>query len=156
MENSLANDLKEMSEGVIQYITTTFKSEDEMKKHYLQMANLTRAAHSHPTTTPEYFRLLKLQGKIKQYHNLLQLLGDHKWEEVADVQKALGIYMMQNDIDATLRKQTNQSIASHLQFIIYLAENANIIKQLQGIFNSHLNNLIYLLKTYPETLQNQE
>lgn len=150
MENSLTNDLREVSPGVIQYITNTFNSEEEMKKHYLQMANLIRAAHTHPSTNSEYSRLVKLQAKIKQIHAFLQLLGDHKWEGVADIQKVLGIYMMQNDIDAKVRKQINQSIASQMQFIVFLAENSNLIKQLQGIFHSHVNNLLHLLQMYPE------
>ena len=57
---------------------------------------------------------------------------------------------MQNDIESKERKQTNQEIASQLQFIVFLSGNINIIKQLHGILQRHLSNVMLLLRSYPE------
>lgn len=136
--------------GMKLYIQTIFNSEEEMKSYYLQMSKVIQNGYKNPTADSESDSLKKLCNKLKHYHSLLQKVGDHEWEKgVADIQKALGIYLMQNDIDSKLRKQTNNEIASQLQFIVYLSGNINIFKQLQGIFTHHISNITYLLKLCP-------
>ena len=44
----------------------------------------------------------------------------------------------------------NKEIASQLQFIVFLSGNTNIIKQLHGILQRHLSNVMLLLRSYPE------
>lgn len=150
MENIQATSYQELPDGMSRYILTTFNSENEMKTYYLQMSNVMRGTHSYSSTDSEYICLKRLNNKIKQYNIFLQALGDHKWEKgIADIQKALGIFLMQNDIDSKIRKQTNQEIASLLQFIVFLSGNVNIIKQLQGIFHHHSSNITHLLKSVP-------
>ena len=139
------------SEATKQYILTTFNSENGMKTYYLQMSNIIRSAHINPPIDTEYNSLKKLSKKLKQYCTFIQTLGEHEWDKgIADIQKALGIYLMQNDIESKERKQTNQEIASQLQFIVFLSGNINIIKQLHGILQRHLSNVMLLLRSYPE------
>ena len=122
MENSQLKDLQEeVSEATKQYILTTFNSENGMKTYYLQMSNIIRSAHINPPIDTEYNSLKKLSKKLKQYCTFIQTLGEHEWDKgIADIQKALGIYLMQNNIESKERKQTNQEIASQLQFIVFL------------------------------------
>ena len=143
MENSQLKDLQEeVSEATKQYILTTFNSENGMKTYYL---------HINPPIDTEYNSLKKLSKKLKQYCTFIQTLGEHEWDKgIADIQKALGIYLMQNNIESKERKQTNQEIASQLQFIVFLSGNINIIKQLHGILQRHLSNVMLLLRSYPE------
>ena len=165
MENSQLKDLQEeVSEATKQYILTTFNSENGMKTYYLQMSNIIRSAHINPPIDTEYNSLKKLSKKLKQYCTFIQTLGEHEWDKgIADIQKALGIYLMQNDIESKERKQTNKEIASQLQFIVFLGSvvilgglslflsgNINIIKQLHGILQRHLSNVMLLLRSYPE------
>lgn len=152
MENSQLKDLQEeVSEATKQYILTTFNSENGMKTYYLQMSNIIRSAHINPPIDTEYNCLKKLSKKLKQYCTFIQTLGEHEWDKgIADIQKALGIYLMQNNIESKERKQTNQEIASQLQFIVFLSGNINIIKQLHGILQRHLSNVMLLLRSYPE------
>ena len=152
MENSQLKDLQEeVSEATKQYILTTFNSENGMKTYYLQMSNIIRSAHINPPIDTEYNSLKKLSKKLKQYCTFIQTLGEHEWDKgIADIQKALGIYLMQNNIESKERKQTNQEIASQLQFIVFLSGNINIIKQLHGILQRHLSNVMLLLSSYPE------
>lgn len=152
MENSQLKDLQEeVSEATKQYILTTFNSENGMKTYYLQMSNIIRSAHINPPIDTEYNSLKKLSKKLKQYYTFIQTLGEHEWDKgIADIQKALGIYLMQNNIESKERKQTNQEIASQLQFIVFLSGNINIIKQLHGILQRHLSNVMLLLSSYPE------
>ena len=152
MENSQLKDLQEeVSEATKQYILTTFNSENGMKTYYLQMSNIIRSAHINPPIDTEYNSLKKLSTKLKQYCTFIQTLGEHEWDKgIADIQKALGIYLMQNNIESKERKQTNQEIASQLQFIVFLSGNINIIKQLHGILQRHLSNVMLLLRSYPE------
>lgn len=152
MENSQLKDLQEeVSEATKQYILTTFNSENGMKTYYLQMSNIIRSAHINPPIDTEYNSLKKLSKKLKQYCTFIQTLGEHEWDKgIADIQKALGIYLMQNNIESKERKQTNQEIASQLQFIVFLFGNINIIKQLHGILQRHLSNVMLLLSSYPE------
>ena len=152
MENSQLKDLQEeVSEATKQYILTTFNSENGMKTYYLQMSNIIRSAHINPPIDTEYNSLKKLSKKLKQYCTFIQTLGEHEWDKgIADIQKALGIYLMQNNIDSKERKQTNQEIASQLQFIVFLSGNINIIKHLHGILQRHLSNVMLLLRSYPE------
>ena len=152
MENSQLKDLQEeVSEATKQYILTTFNSENGMKTYYLQMSNIIRSAHINPPIDTEYNSLKKLSKKLKQYCTFIQTLGEHEWDKgIADIQKALGIYLMQNNIESKERKQTNQEIASQLQFIVFLSGNINIIKQLHGILQRHLSNVMLLLRSYPE------
>ncbi|MBD3592749.1 hypothetical protein [Bacteroides sp. GM023] len=148
MENSQTADTKEALNAMQQYIQATFKSENEMKEYYLQMSNVICPAYNHFPLESEYNRLKRLNAKLKQYCTFIQTLGDHEWERgVADIQKAMGIYLMQSDIDRKVRQQTNQEIASQLQFIVFLSGNINIVKQLQGIFTHHSSNVTYLLKS---------
>lgn len=121
MENSQLKDLQEeVSEATKQYILTTFNSENGMKTYYLQMSNIIRSAHINPPIDTEYNSLKKLSKKLKQYCTFIQTLGEHEWDKgIADIQKALGIYLMQNNIESKERKQTNQEIASQLQFIVF-------------------------------------
>ena len=151
MENSQLKDLQEeVSEATKQYILTTFNSENGMKTYYLQMSNIIRSAHINPPIDTEYNSLKKLSKKLKQYCTFIQTLGEHEWDKgIADIQKALGIYLMQNNIESKERKQTNQEIASQLQFIVFLSGNINIIKQLHGILQRHLSNVMLLLRSYP-------
>ena len=142
---------EEVSEATKQYILTTFNSENGMKTYYLQMSNIIRSAHINPPIDTEYNSLKKLSKKLKQYCTFIQTLGEHEWDKgIADIQKALGIYLMQNNIESKERKQTNQEIASQLQFIVFLSGNINIIKQLHGILQRHLSNVMLLLRSYPE------
>jgi len=152
MENSQLKDLQEeVSEATKQYILTTFNSENGMKTYYLQMSNIIRSAHINPPIDTEYNSLKKLSKKLKQYCTFIQTLGEHEWDKgIADIQKALGIYLMQNNIESKERKQTNQEIASQLQFIVFLGSVVNIIKQLHGILQRHLSNVMLLLSSYPE------
>ena len=152
MENSQLKDLQEeVSEATKQYILTTFNSENGMKTYYLQMSNIIRSAHINPPIDTEYNSLKKLSKKLTQYCTFIQTLGEHEWDKgIADIQKALGIYLMQNNIESKERKQTNQEIASQLQFIVFLSGNINIIKQLHGILQRHLSNVMLLLRSYPE------
>ena len=152
MENSQLKDLQEeVSEATKQYILTTFNSENGMKTYYLQTSNIIRSAHINPPIDTEYNSLKKLSKKLKQYCTFIQTLGEHEWDKgIADIQKALGIYLMQNNIESKERKQTNQEIASQLQFIVFLSGNINIIKQLHGILQRHLSNVMLLLSSYPE------
>lgn len=122
MENSQLKDLQEeVSEATKQYTLTTFNSENGMKTYYLQMSNIIRSAHINPPIDTEYNSLKKLSKKLKQYCTFIQTLGEHEWDKgIADIQKALGIYLMQNNIESKERKQTNQEIASQLQFIVFL------------------------------------
>ena len=152
MENSQLKDLQEeVSEATKQYILTTFNSENGMKTYYLQMSNIIRSAHINPPIDTEYNSLKKLSKKAQQYCTFIQTLGEHEWDKgIADIQKALGIYLMQNNIESKERKQTNQEIASQLQFIVFLSGNINIIKQLHGILQRHLSNVMLLLSSYPE------
>lgn len=152
MENSQLKDLQEeVSEATKQYILTTFNSENGMKTYYLQMSNIIRSAHINPPIDTEYNSLKKLSKMLKQYCTFIQTLGEHEWDKgIADIQKALGIYLMQNNIESKERKQTNQEIASQLQFIVFLSGNINIIKQLHGILQRHLSNVMLLLRSYPE------
>ena len=152
MENSQLKDLQEeVSEATKKYILTTFNSENGMKTYYLQMSNIIRSAHINPPIDTEYNSLKKLSKKLKQYCTFIQTLGEHEWDKgIADIQKALGIYLMQNNIESKERKQTNQEIASQLQFIVFLSGNINIIKQLHGILQRHLSNVMLLLSSYPE------
>ena len=152
MENSQLKDLQEeVSEATKQYILTTFNSENGMKTYYLQMSNIIRSAHINPPIDTEYNSLKKLSKKLKQYCTFIQTRGEHEWDKgIADIQKALGIYLMQNNIESKERKQTNQEIASQLQFIVFLSGNINIIKQLHGILQRHLSNVMLLLRSYPE------
>ena len=152
MENSQLKDLQEeVSEATKQYILTTFNSENGMKTYYLQMSNIIRSAHINPPIDTEYNSLKKLSKKLKQYCTFIQTLGEHEWDKgIADIQKALGIYLMQNNIESKERKQANQEIASQLQFIVFLSGNINIIKQLHGILQRHLSNVMLLLSSYPE------
>ncbi|EFI12697.1 hypothetical protein HMPREF0106_03123 [Bacteroides sp. D22] len=152
MENSQLKDLQEeVSEATKHYILTTFNSENGMKTYYLQMSNIIRSAHINPPIDTEYNSLKKLSKKLKQYCTFIQTLGEHEWDKgIADIQKALGIYLMQNNIESKERKQTNQEIASQLQFIVFLSGNINIIKQLRlscnswGIKFSQFPSCIYL------------
>ena len=153
MENSQLKDLQEeVSEATKQYILTTFNSENGMKTYYLQMSNIIRSAHINPPIDTEYNSLKK--AKQKSSSNIVlsfKTLGEHEWDKgIADIQKALGIYLMQNNIESKERKQTNQEIASQLQFIVFLSGNINIIKQLHGILQRHLSNVMLLLSSYPE------
>ena len=91
----------------------------------------------------------ELPDKCKEVFKL-SYLHDMKNKGIADIQKALGIYLMQNNIESKERKQTNQEIASQLQFIVFLSGNINIIKQLHGILQRHLSNVMLLLRSYPE------
>ena len=118
MENSQLKDLhEEVSDATKQYILTTFNSENGMKTYYLQMSNIIRSAHINPPIDTEYNSLKKLSKKLKQYCTFIQTLGEHEWDKgIADIQKALGIYLMQNDIESKERKQTNKEIASQLRF----------------------------------------
>ena len=152
MENSQLKDLQEeVSEATKQYILTTFNSENGMKTYYLQMSNIIRSAHINTPNDTEFNSLKKLSKKLKQYCTFIQTLGEHEWDKgIADIQKALGIYLMQNNIESKERKQTNQEIASQLQFIVFLSGNINIIKQLHGILQRHLSNVMLLLRSYPE------
>lgn len=97
MENSQLKDLQEeVSEATKQYILTTFNSENGMKTYYLQMSNIIRSAHINPPIDTEYNSLKKLSKKLKQYCTFIQTLGEHEWDKgIADIQKALGIYLMQ-------------------------------------------------------------
>ena len=101
MENSQLKDLQEeVSDATKQYILTTFNSENGMKTYYLQMSNIIRSAHINPPIDTEYNSLKKLSKKLKQYCTFIQTLGEHEWDKgIADIQKALGIYLMQNDIE---------------------------------------------------------
>ena len=112
MENSQLKDLQEeVSEATKQYILTTFNSENGMKTYYLQMSNIIRSAHINPPIDTEYNSLKKLSKKLKQYCTFIQTLGEHEWDKgIADIQKALGIYLMQNNIESKERKQTNGSV----------------------------------------------
>ena len=152
MENSQLKDLQEeVSEATKQYILTTFNSENGMKTYYLQMSNIIRSAHINSSIVTEYNILKKLSKKLKQYCTFNLTLGEHEWDKgIADIQKALGIYLMQNNIEIKERKQTNQEIASQLQFIVFLSGNINIIKQLHGILQRHLSNVMLFLRSYPE------
>ena len=127
MENSQLKDLQEeVSEATKQYILTTFNSENGMKTYYLQMSNIIRSAHINPPIDTEYNSLKKLSKKLKQYCTFIQTLGEHEWDKgIADIQKALGIYLMQNNIESKERKQTNKETASQLQFIVFLSGNIN-------------------------------
>ena len=142
MENSQLKDLQEeVSEATKQYILTTFNSENGMKTYYLQMSNIIRSAHINPPIDTEYNSLKKLSKKLKQYCTFIQTLGEHEWDKgIADIQKALGIYLMQNNIESKERKQ----------IIVFLSGNINIIKQLHGILQRHLSNVMLLLRSYPE------
>ena len=158
MENSQTKNVQEEVSGIMnQYILSQFRSEKEMKTYYLQMSTMIRSTDNHPSIDKEYTILKKLCGKLKQYYSFIQTLGDHEWEKgIANIQKALGIYLMQNDIDSKVRKQTNQEIASQLQFIVFLSGNSNIIKQIQGILHQHLSNVTHLLRSYPAHSKSEE
>lgn len=158
MENSQTKNVQEeVSEIMNQYILSQFHSVNEMKTYYLQMSTMIRSTDSHPPINKEYIILKKLSNKLKQYYSFIQTLGDHEWDKgIADIQKALGIYLMQNNIDSKVRKQTNQEIASQLQFIVFLSGNSNITKQIQGILHQHLSNVTNLLQSYPAHSCNSE
>lgn len=158
MENSQTKNVQEETSGIMnQYILSQFCSEKEMKTYYLQMSTMIRSTGSHLSIDKEYTILKKLCSKLKQYYSFIQTLGDHEWDKgISDIQKALGIYLMQNDIDSKVRKQANQEIAAQLQFIIFLSGNSNIIKQIQGILHQHLSNVTHLLKSYPAHSCNPE
>ena len=157
MGNNQSKLTLEIPDAMQQYIQTTFESEDAMRKHYLQLSNIMHCAHNHRCFDTEYSRLKKLYNKLKQYATFIQILGEHEWDkETADIQNALGIYLMQNDIDSRIRKQTNQKIASQLQFIVFLSRNTNLIKQIQGITTEHLSNVLYILENEKEHLQNSK
>lgn len=155
MENSQTNVVqKEVSEETPQFLLTKFESEEEMKAYYLQMMNVIRVTHSNPSIDSEYERFKKLSSKFNQYKIFFQALSQHKWETgIAEVQRAVGIYMMQNIDDTKMRRQINQEIASLLQFIVYISGNIHIIKQFQGIINTHLVHIHHLLTSYPEDSQ---
>ena len=105
-KNSQLKDLQEeVSEATKQYILTTFNSENGMKTYYLQMSNIIRSAHINPPIDTEYNSLKKLSKKLKQYCTFIQTLGEHEWDKgIADIQKALGIYLMQNNIESRLTR----------------------------------------------------
>lgn len=158
MENIQTKSVQEEVEKAMQqHILTRFGSEEGMKTFYLQLANILRVTLGNPPIGSECIRLKKLSKKIGQYGTLLQALGDHKWEKgAAEIQQTLGIYMMQNDIDSKVRRQINMEIASQLQFIVYLAGNTTLIKQLQGLCDIHLSNLKYLLESISAQSQDIE
>lgn len=145
-DSQLPTGISETFDFMEQRIQTTFGSEEEMRRYYLQMANFIRLPHKCCSEESEYKKLKMLGSKLKQFASFTHVLGEHKWEKgVANIQKALAIYLMQNDVDSKERRQNNDEIASQLQFIVYLAENSNLVKQLQGMFDRHRSNVLYLL-----------
>ena len=123
MENSQLKDLQEeVSEATKQYILTTFNSENGMKTYYLQMSNIIRSAHINPPIDTEYNSLKKLSKKLKQYCTFIQTLGEHEWDKgIADIQKALGIYLMQNDIEPNAEELIASLIPTVLSQKIFTA-----------------------------------
>ena len=131
-------------------IEATFSSKENMKIYYLQLANHTRAPHLHYYQGSEYVTLKKLSNRLRKFAVFTQALGEHEWERgIAGIQKALGIYMMQNDVDAKVRRKTNEEVTAQLQFLVFLAENTSLVKQLQGMLTDHYSNITYLLKSMP-------
>lgn len=148
--------ISETLDFIGQRIQTTFGSEEEMKRYYLQMSNHIRSPHVYYSKESEYIGLKKLNNKLKQYAVFIQALAEHKWEKgVAGIQRILSMYLMQNSIDSKERCQTNDEVSSLLQFVVFLAENSNLVRQLQGILNHHLTNVAYLLKSMSASVEQE-
>ena len=105
------------------------------------MSNIIRSAHIILPLTPNTNSLKAKQKAQAILYSFIQTLGEHEWDKgIADIQKALGIYLMQNNIESKERKQTNQETASQLQFIVFSRLSCNS----WGIKFSQFPSCIYL------------
>lgn len=123
----------------------SFSSEEAMKTFYLQLANQT-----HPSIQnciSEIVRLEILDRKIKQFINALNFINVHDWGKgITEIHNATGVFMLQKDYPNKLLLQTNREIGQHLQFLMKLAGNVAIMKQLESFLNHHHKNLMALLR----------
>ena len=120
-----------------------------MKAYYLQMANIMNVKYAEGHS--ETLSLLSLYRKIRQFINILQIIGMHEWGKgISEIQKACGVYMLQKEIPPKTLLQTNEAIGLHLQFLMQLAGNVGFLKQLEGILQYHYKNVEYLFKKQKE------
>lgn len=147
-DSQLPTGISETFDFMSQRIQRSFGSTEEMKTYYLQMYSNSAFMRKYGSKEAEYAGLKKLSERLKQYAVFIQTLAERKWEKgVASTQHILGLYLMQNTIDGNERRSAHSEVTSLLQFIVFLADNSSLTKQLQGALNYHLSNVTYLLKS---------
>ena len=126
-----------------------FASVEDMRKYYLQMADLMNIRH---VGEPSELTSIKcLYRKLRQFTDTMRFIGTHDWGKgIAEIHTACGVYMMQSNVEQKKLLQTNEEISQHLQFIAQLAGSVGYIKQLEGVLHYHYQNVAYLLERLKE------
>lgn len=106
-------------------------------KHYEELVRWMRFILL-PPATQEAPDMKTLQRKLKRFVAIMDALSNRDWSEgIAEIQEAWGVYLLANKIDEKRVKRMNETISTHLQFLVYMAENRDTLKHLLAVLNRH-------------------
>lgn len=127
------------------FLFIKFPDRKAMKAYYLQMSRLIN--YETPAPASETESLKRLKRKLKQLANALGIVNSHQWGEgISEMQTACGGYLTKNNENFWKKMQVNEIISNHFEFIIRVAQNIYLLRQLQGLLNIHYQNVGMLIK----------
>lgn len=122
----------------------------EMKDFYLKLAFLIDPHACKPTRT-EYELLKILHRNLKKATRLLSLVNSLNWNEnIPEIQKCCGLYLMEDTISKKERMEVHTHIGQHLQALTQLGMNSKTVHQWYDMNLRHSTNVERLLQQYPE------
>lgn len=127
------------------FIFIKFPNREAMKAYYLQMSSFVN--FDTPLPEDETENLKRLKRKLKQFAGALSLLNTHEWGEgITEIQTACGGYLTKSDVEFWKRMRVNETVSKYFEFIIRVAQNIYLLRQLQGLLNIHYQNVVMLIK----------
>lgn len=127
------------------FLFIKFPDREAMKAYYLQMSNFVN--YETPAPANETENLKRLKRKLKQFTHALGIVNSHQWGEgISEMQTACGGYLTKNNEEFWKRMRVNEIVSKHFEFIVRLAQNIYLLRQLQGMLNLHYQNIAMLIK----------
>lgn len=127
------------------FLFIKFPDGEAMKAYYLQMSNFVN--YETPAPANETESLKRLKRKLKQFTHALGIVNSHQWGEgISEMQTACGGYLTKSDVEFWKRRRVNETVSKYFEFIVRVAQNIYLLRQLQGVLNLHYQNVVTLIK----------
>lgn len=125
-------------------------SDEELKDFYLKESVVLFPNRCVPNRS-EYELLCMLQTEYKQALAFISRLNSTPWEEnLSTLYSVTACYMMQSEYSLPDKKRVNATMAEHVKQVSALTVHRTFLHKLQGIYNTHYNNLSRLVKLCSE------
>lgn len=125
-------------------------TDEGLKNFFMKEAVLLIPSYCTPNRT-EFELLSILQKEYKKILEFLTQLNSYPWKVgIPDMHDICIPYLLQDSLSAKERKRVSGEISRHIHFLTLLVSNQHISKELYKYYMQCEENLIRILRKYPE------